>query len=452
MNHLLVCATILATAGATALAATPPVFEDVDGVVVMEIESGWGRLNGWRGETKLEGYTGKGYITWRGPRLLNQPGHGTLAFRIRLSTAGTYDLRIHNRHDAADATSGNDCWTRIDRCNWIKTYSQQRGRWTWGTRHEHGSKNKSPASYELPAGLHILCISGRSPGFSIDRIHLIRRGVANGQDTTRAETRAGRATSTGKPRKTPPATARAFDPNQDFISLHYDHSPDKDDGHSAAADRTILESEFGRAWIGTHTLAVSGTYGKNARQFNPKSDIVMNAVWTPCAGWLDAHRKRDAVIKQMTAAWLRTLRAGGDVWVKEGGQSDLTADIVRAIRAAKPDIATTRRIHVVQHSNWNEKYTTDADLAYAKKFCHYIRIADCNAFLKIRGGNKPFAAAAKAHPTFGTAWRAAFAYYDPNQQLDFSDTGELMHILGLGRVKIDAFRTRWLAKNTKPPQ
>ena len=35
-------------------------------------------------------------------------------------------------------------------------------------------------------------------------------------------------------------------------------------------------------------------------------------------------------------------------------------------------------------------------------------------------------------------------YYDPNHRLDFSDTGELLHILGLGEMGIDGFRERFL--------
>ena len=78
---------------------------------------------------------------------------------------------------------------------------------------------------------------------------------------------------------------RTFDPEKDLISLHYDHAPDKDDGHSAAADRSVLESLFGVGWIGRHVVAVSGAYGKNKRGFNPKSDTVMDVAWKDC-GWL----------------------------------------------------------------------------------------------------------------------------------------------------------------------
>ena len=108
-----------------------------------------------------------------------------------------------------------------------------------------------------------------------------------------------------------------------------------------------------------------------------------------------------------------------------------------------PDVATTKRIHVVQHSNWNENQTTDNALAYTKKHANYIRIRDANRYLNIKGGDETFIKAARSHEKFGPAWRAAFAYYNPKHRLDFSDTGELMHILGLGEMSVDAFRKRY---------
>ena len=248
---------------------------------------------------------------------------------------------------------------------------------------------------------------------------------------------------------TEPEEPRNFDQAKDLLSLHYDHAPDKDDGHSAAADRTILESLYGRDWIKKHVVAVSGAYGKNAKTFNAKSDAVMDAAWNDCGGWLAGHTKREEVVTDLCERWSVIMGNGGDVWVKEGGQSDITADVVKQILLQNPDLDTTRRIHVVQHSNWNEKQTTDAALAYTKKHTDYIRIRDANRFLNIKGGNKEFEEAAKHHPLFGAIWEAAFTYYNPRDRLDFSDTGELMHILGLGEISIDDFRERFLAKTKK---
>lgn len=187
LRYLSIFALILSTsAGALAKA---PVFEDRDGVIVFEVESARPEGGEWGGETELEGFTGKGYYTWRGKDLFNTPGKGTLAYPIVVHKGGTYKLRIHNRHDFEDRTEQNDCWTKLDDGKWIKTFSSRRGRWTWHTHHEHGHDHKAAASYELTPGKHVFYISGRSRGFSIDRVHLIHEDVEDGTDTALAETR-----------------------------------------------------------------------------------------------------------------------------------------------------------------------------------------------------------------------------------------------------------------------
>lgn len=241
-----------------------------------------------------------------------------------------------------------------------------------------------------------------------------------------------------------PDEAREFSAESDLISLHYDHAPDKDDGQSAAADRTILETLYDSDWIIKHVIAVSGAYGKNASEFNTKSDDVMDAAWNEFGGWLAAHTDKEKVISELTERWVQILKAGGDVWVKEGGQSDITAAVVAQIKKQLPELETNTRIHVVQHSDWNEDQTTDAALAYTRNHTDYIKIRDANNYLNIKGGNREFEKSALAHPRFGQVWQAAFTYYNPRQRLDFSDTGELMHILGLGEMSIDGFRKRFL--------
>lgn len=239
----------------------------------------------------------------------------------------------------------------------------------------------------------------------------------------------------------PPAD---FNPKTDLLSLHYDHAPDKDDGQSAAADRMILETLQGKDWIREHVVAVSGAYGKNKKTFNPKSDAVMDACWKNTGGWIAADADWGTAVKTLTKRWKKTLAAGGDIWVKEGGQSDITAAVIKRIQKELRGIDTNARIHVVQHSDWNENQTTGAALAYTKQHAHYIRIPDANAYLNVKGGEADFVKAALAHPKYGPAWKAAFEYYPPKQRLDFSDTGELMYILGLGEMGIDAVRKRFL--------
>jgi len=225
---------------------------------------------------------------------------------------------------------------------------------------------------------------------------------------------------------------------KDLISLHYDHAPDRDDGQSAAADRTLLQSTVGGA-VGSRVIAVSGAYGRNGGSFNPASDNVMNAAWP--GQWTAAHGNREAAVASVSQRWGSVLRGGGDIWVKEGGQSDLTAAVVAQIKTQQPDVNTKERIHVVQHGEWNEAQTTPSALEYVRAETDYIRIANANSYLK-GPRDETFVQAAVNHPVHGAYWQAAFDYY-PNI-IDFSDTGELMYILGLGEIGIDEFRIRYL--------
>lgn len=184
-----------------------------------------------------------------------------------------------------------------------------------------------------------------------------------------------------------------FNPAVDLLALHYDHAPDRDDGQSAVADRVILESEFGADWMAAHVPAVSGAYGENAAQFNPASDSVMDAVFADVGGWLAAHPDPTETLDAMADGWAATLEAGNEIWVKEGGQSDLTAEVVRRLQAALPDVDTRQHVHVVQHSDWNEDMTTDADLHYTKEHTDYIRIDDANRTSYTQGQMTVFAAA-----------------------------------------------------------
>ncbi len=242
----------------------------------------------------------------------------------------------------------------------------------------------------------------------------------------------------------PAHAARPFDKDRDFISLHFDHAADRDDGHSAAADRTVLETLYGRQWIAQHCAAVSGAYGLNKPTFNTKSDRVMEIAFEGCCGWISAHRDWKGAVDTLVSRWKATLLKGGDVWIKEGGQSDITMEVVQRLKKEIPGLDARMRIHLVQHGKWNEDQTTPVALAYVKAEVDYIRIRDANRLLNKRGGDPEFVKLATTHPVFGPAWKAAFEYYPSEIRVDFSDTGELFHILGLGEVDIAEFQKRYL--------
>ena len=143
------------------------------------------------------------------------------------------------------------------------------------------------------------------------------------------------------------ATHAAFVQDRDLISLHYDHAPDRDDGHATVSALAVVRQR------GIDPHVVSGAYGTgNSSQYQPAAEAVMQATWG--SAWVNAHPNRQPAVNATASRWLNTLLNGGDIWVAEGGQSDFTAAVVRSIRNSNPGINTRTRIHVVQHSVWNE--------------------------------------------------------------------------------------------------
>jgi hypothetical protein len=166
------------------LAQAEAILDEAQGLIVFEAESVPPKGD-WTLETSLAGFTGAGYVTWTGPDLFGAPGKDAAAWTFRVGRPGRYRLRIRNRHDFADSTLQNDCFTKMDDGPWIKTFSSKRGEWTWATNHEL-ENGKPPAAYELSVGTHVFRISGRSRGFSLDRIHLALEGVDGAEDASRA--------------------------------------------------------------------------------------------------------------------------------------------------------------------------------------------------------------------------------------------------------------------------
>ena len=152
------------------------VYLEKDGLVAFEVEAA-SAAEGWEKGTDLKGYSGNCYYTWRGGNQFKKPGQGVLAYRFVIRTEGRYALRLHNRHDFKIGSEENDCFTQMDEGKWMKTFSSKKGQWTWNSRHELRGAEKKSGGYDLSAGVHVFRISGRSNGFSIDRVHLFKEGV-----------------------------------------------------------------------------------------------------------------------------------------------------------------------------------------------------------------------------------------------------------------------------------
>ncbi|MEM7338632.1 MAG: hypothetical protein AAF467_08295 [Actinomycetota bacterium] len=436
------------------------------GVVAIEAESL--PVNGaWKVVADARASGGR-YITWEGlshERNNSRPAD-IISTDIRIEVPGSYRFTWAMRQpDGVESDKANDSWLNVpdaDRFGpdsggsyggFIKVFGNSTGSFAYkGTADVNHKKSTISIEFDR-AGTYTLQIAGRSHGHQIDRIVLHHESISRnnaiagrggdcGQMSTPATTTTAPATTTTTAASAPSGSCAAntsgtANRSKDLISLHYDHAPDRDDGHATVAGREVASAVGFTPWV------IGGAYGAdNARTYNSASERVMDATWG-ANGWVNAHADWNGAVRRTADRWQRTLDACGDIWIAEGGQSDLSADVVRELTRRMPGLDTTARIHLVQHSDWNEEKALDADLAYVKANTDYIRIPDGN-----RGGNGtadlnderysgPFLDAAR-QGDHAAGWAAAFDYYDPERaRLDFSDTVELLHILGIGTNQVN---------------
>lgn len=163
-----------------------------------------------------------------------------------------------------------------------------------------------------------------------------------------------------------------FHTDKDLFLAHFDCKTDVDDVLSVAGVKTILSDP---RCSNVHYHAVTGAYGIQEGLYVPADEL-----FDACFGnnWSDAHENFEQAVKEETAIVLKTLKNGGDIWIAEAGQSDFTAAVIRKIRNFETAIETKKRIHVVQHSNWNENVTDSISLVYVKENSLYNKIPDGN--------------------------------------------------------------------------
>jgi hypothetical protein len=157
-------------------------------------------------------------------------------------------------------------------------------------------------------------------------------------------------------------------------------------------------------------------------------------------------------LREVTLLATNTLKASGNIWIAEAGQSDFTAALIRNIKNALPSINTTERIHVVQHSDWNENNTAPDNLNYVKANTSYHKIPDGNA---VGNGSPGFKSNEMVnwrdsitHPDLIHIWDMATEtankyngkenrYNNPaiaNGGMDFSDVSETCWIFGFNQL------------------
>lgn len=228
--------------------------------------------------------------------------------------------------------------------------------------------------------------------------------------------------------QTVPPIPGPFDNTTDLLALHFDHAG-RDDGHAAAA--TLEMATF----FALPTHVVSGTKADSSDQHEHDYVALMNGVWGE--NWVDAGSDRQDAIDTTVERWSTTLADGGHIWVAESGVADFTAEVVAEIQERNPEIDTNALVHVIQHNSRNESASFDKTLDFVKANTDYRRIADGNHDNETADLNQPSTEFTEATRSsrHSAAWSAAFEHH-PEPELDFSDTVEVLHVVGLDKEVI----------------
>ena len=241
---------------------------------------------------------------------------------------------------------------------------------------------------------------------------------------------------------------KGFDNTKDLLLVQFDCKTDIDDIHSGAALATLMRHPD-YSEVNYHVVA--GAYGIQEGLYVPPNQLFEKAFG---AKWSDAHNEMDKALNEVLKKVIGALDNGGSIWVADGGQSDFTAKWVVALQKMRPGLQTKERIHVVQHSDWNEEVTTPTLLTFVKEQTTYHKIPDGNA---TDNGTPGFRSDAKINykgylsksPDLIALWDMAIKIgntYNGKEGrylntsvaaggLDFSDLAETCFILGISDLK-----------------
>lgn len=182
-------------------------YVEQDGKLIIEAETG-NTVSGWDLNTTEAGYTGDGYITWTGGDAFNFPGSGKRIVPIEIKNPGTYRFVWRTRITTGNNnTEHNDAWLRFPDAadffavrdndghtvyphgsgksptpdgsgadGWFKIYMNQLGVWSWTTQTSDNDAHQIYVRFDQP-GVYTLEVSGRSNGYSLDRMALVEENM-----------------------------------------------------------------------------------------------------------------------------------------------------------------------------------------------------------------------------------------------------------------------------------
>ena len=156
--------------------------------VVIEVENADGGYThtDWVLSTKPEGWTGTGYLIWKGDAI---QGEGTevlayddtedsrkLTYHIQITNPGAYYIKVRNYHVGKGSgdhffDGDNDCFISVNKSDFRKQYDHNVREFTW-------CESGNFSNVTLEAGVYEVAIGGRSFDFGADRIVLFHKDLA----------------------------------------------------------------------------------------------------------------------------------------------------------------------------------------------------------------------------------------------------------------------------------
>lgn len=196
------------------------IFQDRDGILIVEAESVGIPTSGWELRNSTAEYTGSGYLQWVDNNYFSTPGNGYISYQLLINNPGTYRFQWRSRiNQGTSSTEHNDAWLRFPDADdffaqkgesrlypggtgkspnpngqskegWFKIYQNQRDSWSWVAKTSDHDAHDVFVTFN-DTGIYLMEISGRSTGFAIDRIVLHHesadKSIALDEDTAVSE-------------------------------------------------------------------------------------------------------------------------------------------------------------------------------------------------------------------------------------------------------------------------
>jgi hypothetical protein len=160
--------------------------------ILIEVESQ--PVNGdWGYAADKSGHSGLGYLEWKTEGQGTKAGKGILKYSFEITQAGNYQFLLRgkiadpkNRMDTLDP-DGNDIWVKFNGGTEVKNQKSigndwnkvliigHPEGWTWNTNADGGKEHPiTPVCRYFEKGTYSIELSGRSQGYAIDKIALIK--------------------------------------------------------------------------------------------------------------------------------------------------------------------------------------------------------------------------------------------------------------------------------------